>query len=399
MDRRAVIAEIESALPLARELAAKGDNLGNFAAVVGPDGLRVPRFATLCDCLSAQPEFQQSGGFFIGVSGGATFAPGTACRPLLEIALKEGPAPAVAWLEKVFATSRSDVRYVTELRGISVPPCGLKVGKVLFLPWQDQPITPTAKHLGGVYSQPAGLYTLPPPTVALMVMLGVPVTGTRAEIGDQERQAAHAQAAANVAGTLLALTAAIDSAWSIGRSWYDFVDPDLQAAQLGFMWQDPPPEAPPPYGATELTPDHAAFAARYLALSGKLRRKVDIASARLNLARRRASLGDKALEASIALEALLGDDDRFDLTYKLRLRAALLIQGDVDARQKAMRTIGDFYNLRSGVVHGSIADPKPESAETVSQALAICVEVLRRLVDHGKVPIWQKLELSGGKEL
>jgi hypothetical protein len=138
-----------------------------------------------------------------------------------------------------------------------------------------------------------------------------------------------------------------------------------------------------------------AFATQYFAMGGELARKIIIASARLNLARRRPAVGDKAIEGSICLEALLGDD-RFDMTYKIGLRAALLTEQALKRRAATMRTIRDFYRMRSAVVHGSRDANSPNSTELVGAGIEIFVQVIRKLVEIGRSPDWPALELSAG---
>jgi hypothetical protein len=142
---------------------------------------------------------------------------------------------------------------------------------------------------------------LPPPAVAIIVLANAEVGGSQTEIGNLARQEPLELARATVARTVLALTGVLDGPWSIERSWFDFVDPDLHEVQSGVTWAESSRDAPDPFGATDLTDEHAAFATRYLALTGAIARKLDIASTRLNLARRRRWPGEKSLDASFAL--------------------------------------------------------------------------------------------------
>ena len=82
------------------------------------------------------------------------------------------------------------------------------------------------------------------------------------------------------------------------------------------------------------------WAERYLKMEGPLRRSMDIALDRLNLARRRRSPGDQAIDSGICLEALLGDDSPQELTYKLKLRAALLLGSTVTERREIREAVG-----------------------------------------------------------
>jgi hypothetical protein len=119
----------------------------------------------------------------------------------------------------------------------------------------------------------------------------------------------------------------------------------------------------------------------------------------LALARRRHYPGNKAIEGAICLEALLlGDGENQELTYRLRLRAALLLTTNLNARREISRAIRDFYNLRSTTVHG-LATSADEAAQNAcaKRGLEICADALRAIVKMNKKYIPQDWELSGGR--
>lgn len=398
MDSASLLAAIEDALPQARRMKVEADEADEARRRESDAvGINVPVYEAFPDLLACLAALLTPGGHVL-TPGGAWGAlrPGFVAPLLMGVALERGPTEAVTWLTKFLTTTRSSVRLVTEVRGVAAPPGGLRVGDVDFCPWLGQPDSPTSLFLQRSY----GAYAIPmppppPPSVAILTMPDIQVGGSPKEMGDPERQLRVDQARAAVVRTMLALTAVLDGPWSTGRAWVDFVDPDLQAAGFGYSWMASIREAPDPFGAAELSPAHATFANGYLALRGDFSRKVDIASTRLNLARRKLQLGDKAVETSIALEALLGDDN-FDLSYKLRLRAALLIGGNAAERREVMDTIKAFYTVRSKVVHGKEPSANPNSASTVSRAVEICAAIIRRLVEYGRAPDWPSFELSGG---
>lgn len=63
---------------------------------------------------------------------------------------------------------------------------------------------------------------------------------------------------------------------------------------------------------------------------------------------------DVILDATIALEILLGDGDGQSISWKLRMRAAALIGIDADRSMMVeVRTaINNTYGVRSAIVHG-----------------------------------------------
>jgi hypothetical protein len=138
---------------------------------------------------------------------------------------------------------------------------------------------------------------------------------------------------------------------------------------------------------------------RYLGLSPSLRPQCELAIERLNLGRRRISAGNKAIEAGICLEALLGSDSNTEITYKLRLRAALLLSSDLNKRREISKAVNELYNLRSATVHGNSVKTKDVAKNNSCAALGleICGQVLRRIVSLNKAFVPEDWGLSGGK--
>lgn len=198
--------------------------------------------------------------------------------------------------------------------------------------------------------------------------------------------------------TILAFTLASKHAAPVpGTSWIEFVDPDLAQAEIGHMWtgasfEGTLSQVPP----TEITSDALIWVDRYLKLRSEVRNSCDIAIERLNVARRRRLPGDKAIDGAICLEALLGDANGQEITYKIRLRAALLLASTLEERREIFQKVYDFYNLRSKVVHGQ--RPK-ENSEVVDHGLEICAAALKEIVQRNKKFIPRDWELSGGEPL
>jgi hypothetical protein len=137
-----------------------------------------------------------------------------------------------------------------------------------------------------------------------------------------------------------------------------------------------------------------AWAERYLQMDRRLRGAVDVALDRLNLARRRRWPGDQAVDGGICLEALLGDDSPQELTYKLRLRAALLLGTTLPEREEIREAVRGFYNLRSKTVHGR--GQTLDAAQIASRGLEICTRAVRTIV-HRNAPLdFATWELTGG---
>jgi hypothetical protein len=186
----------------------------------------------------------------------------------------------------------------------------------------------------------------------------------------------------------------------LGASWLEFVDPDLNVADYGQMWMSPIRESD--IGMThphKVDASALEWVERYLVLKPDVKRSCDVAIERLVLGRRRYYPGNKAIEGAICLEALLlGDGENQELVYRLRLRAALLLATDLDARRAISRAVRDFYSLRSTTVHGaSTSSDEAIQNACAKRGLEICADALRAIVRMNKKYIAQDWELSGGR--
>jgi hypothetical protein len=185
----------------------------------------------------------------------------------------------------------------------------------------------------------------------------------------------------------------------VGASWLEFVDDDLRMAEFGMMRMTPQFEGQPSFLAVDVDGEAIDWVERYLGLLPNLRPQFDVAIERLNLARRRNSAGNKAIEGGICLEALLGADIKQEITYRLRLRAALLLSSEVDERRIISKAVNDFYELRSKTVHGARYELKSiqKNDSCAAIGLDICARILRRLIILNKKYIPEDWELSGGQ--
>ena len=108
--------------------------------------------------------------------------------------------------------------------------------------------------------------------------------------------------------------------------------------------------------------------------------RLTLALRRLNAAMTRDESADAILDATIALEVLLGDGDGQSIAWKLRMRAAALIGVDADrARMEEVRVaIKETYDARSAIVHGGRR--RSGSADDAYAASRRAIDVLREVV-------------------
>lgn len=89
-------------------------------------------------------------------------------------------------------------------------------------------------------------------------------------------------------------------------------------------------------------------------LVGNENKKIDLACSRLENSFYRKNEGDKIIDIVIGLESLLSDGKSGDITYKLSLRAAYLLQFSSlgESKLDIFNNMKAIYSYRSAIVHG-----------------------------------------------
>ncbi|MDT4896707.1 MAG: hypothetical protein QOH25_1784 [Acidobacteriota bacterium] len=124
-------------------------------------------------------------------------------------------------------------------------------------------------------------------------------------------------------------------------------------------------------------------------------KRLALASRRLNLCLIRETEEDSILDATIAMEALLSDDERQEMTHKLALRMAALSGLSNEIKKtpvEVYRDVKHIYRFRSAVVHGStkasakreIAVSGEEKVPTVTAAINYLRMAIKVLIDNPK---------------
>jgi hypothetical protein len=170
-------------------------------------------------------------------------------------------------------------------------------------------------------------------------------------------------------------------------------------AEFGRIHMMPRYEGPLAFFPIDIGTDAIEWVKRYIDLAPEVRPHCDIAIERLNLARRRLSPGNKAIEGAICLEALLAHDTKQEINYRLRLRSALLLSTELDERRNISKAVREFYILRSATVHGSTSASQTAQKDEgcATRGLDICAQALRKIVSLNKKFVPEDWELSGGQ--
>ena len=251
-------------------------------------------------------------------------------RNLLKIAVERCPSAAITWCHKVYSTEQADLRYVAEVYGLKVAePLRFSDG-VSLMPLEKLPPSANANAVQSQFHPRPGSWNMPTtslPIGAIYEVNGVlgsfqfdtasGVAGVTIEHIDASGVDAWLAAphplvpvrplSDELERTIRAFTL-VDGAPVVGRSWLEFVDTDLAMAEFGRISNLRRYEGIEPFFPITVGTDAIEWVERYIHLAPEVRPQCDIAIERLNLARRRHSPGDKAIEGGICLEALLGPD-------------------------------------------------------------------------------------------
>ncbi|MGD0641240.1 MAG: hypothetical protein ABSC22_10875 [Roseiarcus sp.] len=393
-----LIEALHNALEAARQCFAHYDNqerLGVWLPHPSPniDEISLPVRAAM----ETHPQFKEATSRFFG-SKQLMLSPWYQSRNLLRVSVAHGPTTAVAWYRKVLSRERAALRYVAEVYGLKTDKKVVLKNGVSLVPLENLPASENARMVQAQFH-----FT---PNNLPLTMTSMPI-GAVIETAEIPYHLSYEQSAIDKVApprsdelerTIRAFSLVDGAAPVVGTSWQEFVDDDLRMAEAALIRMMPQHEGRRPFSPIDVDGDAIQWVERYLKLKPDVRPRCDVAIERLNLARRRYSSGNTAIEGAICLEALLGDGNQ-EINFKLRLRAALLLSTDLEERRDISKAVANFYKVRSGTVHGvpvKTADVQNYAAY-VTRGLEICAQVLRTIVSLNEPFVPEDWELSGGQ--
>lgn len=114
---------------------------------------------------------------------------------------------------------------------------------------------------------------------------------------------------------------------------------------------------------------------RFIQIEKELNKRVMSSVNWLYESRREFKVNASVVKSAIALESLLIFSESESLARTLAERTAFLLSNDIETRQKISKIISRFYDVRSGIVHGS-----QKKAKKLSSNLIECVDRLILLI-------------------
>jgi len=251
------------------------------------------------------------------------------------------------------------------------------------------------------------VYAWQPPTAALVARIDI--SPYLADGVEQSQAAIDGATARSSLFEDIRLCLAMDGPRVIvsGPSWFQYLDPDLEAAVIGAASRISHQEILPlhiPESAPLDVADPSRLVRAYVRIDSPVRNRLRTAMERLHQALIRRSPADQALEIAIALETLLVNSAG-EHTFKIALRAALLTSDDLTERSQNRAIIEAVYGMRSALMHTGQSPTeckvrnsgKQPAATVATSAARITARIIRRALADGHLPDWDTLELSQGK--
>lgn len=200
----------------------------------------------------------------------------------------------------------------------------------------------------------------------------------------------------------LALTLAGPSPSFPLAQWVTFSDPLLERLSPSGRMSHPPELLPLTLDNTSDLDQVRASAAvtAFLSTTHEVRTLLTVATQRLNQAMLRRAIGDKAVEISVALEALMGDGGNTEMTHKIRTRCARFLGGTPERRGRVYEVLTKTYAIRSKLVHQGVHETGPqkvggekvEARALLGEACQITADLILQLSERG-VPDWKAFDI------
>jgi hypothetical protein len=354
-----------------------------------------------------RPEFAGAPRIVLAARGSHAFSSDFAAQRMLQIVRNGRSAEqAVTWLRKAHETTRGVGGAVKALYGVK---CSERIAlseDVVLLPYSELQ-SETSKWIMDEHERANEARLLHGFTLSPRALLYRPGTIEPLFIASPIDYSKAPPATwfddLDTAALLLALTPkAIPSEVA---HWFHYDDPDVALlGQFGLARhfdeiQSPFRLAEP----TETTLESAGgLLTAYRRVAKDDQGRITLALQRLIRSRSQNNPGNRAIDLAIALEVLFMNVDRDEHSYKISMRLAKLLGGELAVRRTAFGETRKLYDLRSNMVHSGRAkndwsvDGVQRSAYDLVEAGDVrSAEAIRKFLALGRIPDdWRDIELS-----
>ena len=102
---------------------------------------------------------------------------------------------------------------------------------------------------------------------------------------------------------------------------------------------------------------------------------------------------DRVIELRIALEALFLDTNRNELGFRLATTGARYLATELEERKAVRKTLADFYNMASSVIHGDESSSS-KRRQLADEATVLCGKGILKMLERQERPDWGDFLLS-----
>lgn len=311
---------------------------------------------------------------------------------MLRRASKVGSVQTVADLERYVKSTEIPHLAVLALSGIKVTtPCDFEGGMSL-VPWDDLPESRGKGRINEMFSSSLSWKS---PSAALVREHQLPKLHIPAEEIDSHFKAIDQSDMIDAVlciGVIGPTAPEVLASWTQPPIWAPILAGSIGVAHYeGIGRKDPWPDS----SCGEAVEIFQAFRG----LGHKQQTVLRLAMQRLNLAMRRTSLVDRAIDLGIALETLfLGDigNERGELAFRLCIRAARYMGNDEEDRERIYLLVRDLYDLRSRAVHTGVVPTTTRNKttdEVLNQGFSLTARTIAALARDG-APDWKNVILQ-----
>lgn len=359
----------------------------------------------LIETLRAEPELRLfDGGVLLTGTGAGTVTLRALAEWLVAQSLDTNPEEVLDRLDRFIRRDIPPAQEILAISGASIAAEVRLVDGIRLVPFAQVPRSGVTDLLKGIPSFMSealqGVRANPIPTAALIAPLeGFPAL---AEPTAGEHFAPPSTLKQPKMYRICQLLTLVGPSPSIAVGSWVHIDDSLPLCQSGASWGGPLHELVPSRSV-----DISAQAAiiptlvdSYFALPSAVQEALDMPMKRLNLALRRQSLEDAAVELRIALESLLAQDldENAPVGFTLRLRGSLLGASGLPERRHLFDLLTAVYSLCSQAAHGGRF--KPTSAATaqrlIPEGIEICASLVLKVIERGSLPQWRSFILDRG---
>ncbi len=343
------------------------------------------------------------------LNGASGFYPKFVGPQLLQRTIDTGSASGgISWLQKVLSTQVADGKFITALWNVPVGSEIQLTPDVRLIPFDLLPHSRQKTAIENSQFQPGNISSpldWELPSSALVVPYQV-APFLRDPEENHVMDGAYSGFQESVEEITLLLTLIGPRSAIQVAQWFNFDDPDLEFAlvsqsrhsQMIEILPTLAGQNPPPLNSEEAI----EIIRRFNALAPQTKERIRTATDRLKRALLRHRPADSAVEVSIALEVLCGDNQTSEMTHKVKVRAVRLLGGNSDVRDRNRTILTKTYDVRSKLVHQGSHTTKPISVlgvsmgvdAVISEACHLCAELIKTVIRRGAFPNWLDFDIN-----